>query len=1125
MRYTSLLLLVTLFLIALPGCAPKLSPGITVLEPVERELGGAEAQSHKIDLPANKYFRIEVEQIGVDAIVEVRNSVGESIVTVNTPTARVGSESVLLNTTKAGDYHVLVRSNEHAKKAGRYRLTVKELIVQTRSDKRRVKAETAMTEATRLNFNASIESKSTAIEKLRTDAIEHYEIARSEMHRLRNKEGEAWALYYMAAQYYELYEWKIAAALADDAATLFSESEDQLVLAAAFQIQGMALIETHEKLDFKIALNKFAQALALQRASRSFYDQAHTINHIGMAYYHQGELAIAREQFAKAGDMFNTLGEPQQAIWTLNNIASMDRKLGDYVRAIETFKQALSIPEAKEYKPERAKILDNLADAYAVLGNFEEALLMYREAAELFEVLGDRLGKARALSGTGLTYGRLDNWGTALEFFEQALALQQGPAENRALVKTHVIIGNAHRKLGQPIEALKVHNQALQLAKLPAEKADALIELGRDYAASGNVTGALDQFERALTSAVGDEAAVARAVALQELGQLKVAQDIDVVAGMSDLQEALQKHRDLHSEAGEAQTLQAMARAEHKLGHMTKALDYAANALEITEALRVRVGNPNLRLSFTGLQRPTYELHIALLMELAASQSEAGEHASNYTALALEVSERARARSLVELLTEARTDENQGFDPKLLNARNEKRKQLASLAYRLETQAAAGSTETATIRTELHAVKADLDIIEARIRNQNHRYAELTQPRHLKAADIQNLLAPTEAEDKSTVLLEYSLGEEQSFLWYVTANSIESWSLPARAKVEAAALEAYGNFKTLDLDNASRRASRRASSRLADMILAPVANRLKGQRVVFIPDGALQYIPFGALPIRGPGGSSVPLIEQNEVVTLPSAATLAMLRKASKGREPAKKAIAIFADPVFNQQDVRLAGNTIIERHASTRSSEERGRELLRLPSSGIEADEIAGLAAPAPVLKATGFAANRYSVLHTALDQFRHVHFATHGLINSRYPELSSLALSAFDKNGAPQPGFLRLYDIYSLKLNADLVVLSACEAALGKDVRGEGLIGLTRGFMYAGATGVVASLWRASDQATASLMKEFYRLMLMQNLKPADALRKAQLSISRQRKWRDPYYWAGFVLQGDWRYRKSST
>ncbi len=1119
MRCTSLCLLVTITLLALPGCAPNLSPVTAVQKPVERELTGTKAQTHQIELPASKYFRIEVTQLGIDASVEVRNPEGQSIATINTPTARVGKESFLLQTTNAGAYQVLVRSNEHGRKQGRYRLTVEELNNETRDDKRRLKAEQAVTEAARLNSKIAESSGSEAIEKLRADAIVQYEIAQSVWDRLRDTEKAAWTLYYMAMQYYQLFEWQLAAELARKAAKRFGESGDNLILGNVLQLQGMALIETHEKRDSETALNNFADALKLQRADGDLYAQANIINNVGLAYFQRGELAKARAQFVEAGDMFNVLGEPQQAIWTLNNIASIDRMLGNYRSAVDAFKKALKLPESGEYKPERARILDNLADAHVAVGDLQEALLRYREAADLFEALGDRAGKASALTGTGLTYGHLDDWPAALGFFERALRLQQGPTENRALVKTHMDIGNAQRKLNQPAKALKAHNHALALAKLPAEKANAYIELGRDYVALGNRNAAVRQFNRALASATGDEAARARAFALQERGKLKVEQDIDVLAGLADLQKALREHRALHAEAGTAQTLQAMARAEHKLGNVAKAVEHAAQALDITEALRIRVGSPNLRLSFTGLQSPTYELHIALLMELANSQGETRAPAPDYAALALEVSERARARSLVELLTEARTDDSQGINPELLQTRNDKRQQLAGLAFRLETLAAADSSETVTVEETLQSVQADLDVIDARVRNQNSQYAELTQPELLTAAEIQNLLAPTEAEDTNTVLLEYFLGEEQSFLWCVTANSIESWSLPGRAKIEAAAREVYSRLRTLDLDSASRATTQHAGARLAEMILAPALDRIKGQRVVIVPDGALQYIPFGALPISESDNSSVLLLEQHEVVTLPSASTLAVLRKAQREREPAKKSLAIFADPVFNHEDTRLAGSVKIEHRALTRSAEEAELNLLRLPASGREADAIANLAAQKTVLKATGFAASRSGVLDSPLADYRYVHFATHGLINSEYPELSSLALSAFDEKGAPQPGFLRLHDIYSLKLNADLVVLSACEAALGKDIRGEGLIGLTRGFMYAGTSSVVASLWRASDEATAKLMQEFYRLMLRQDLKPADALRKAQLAISGQRKWRDPYYWAGFILQGDWR------
>lgn len=1118
MRCTSLCLLVTITLLALPGCAPNLSPVTTVLKPVERELTGTEAQTHQIELPASKYFRIEVTQLGIDASVEVRDPEGQSIATVNTPTARVGKESFLLQTTNAGAYQVLVRSNEHARKQGRYRLTVEELNNETRDDKRRLKAEQAVTEAARLHSKIAESGGSEAIEKLRADAIVQYEIAQSEWDRLRDTEKKAWTLYYMATQYYQLFEWQQAAKFAEKASALFRKFDDKLVVANALRLQGEALTDTQEKADFTRALELLNEALTIQQMQGNRYDQALTTNILGKGFYLQSQLVEARKQFVKASDIFIALNEPRQAIQLLNNIATTDQMLRNYPNAVETYNKALELSVAGDFRLERAFLLANLATANGFLGELQEALLGYGEAAELYDSLGNRLGKARALSGTGITYSRLGNWQAALNFFEQALELQ-GSVEESALVTTYTKIGNALRNLQQPKEALSAHKKALTLAKLPAEKATSHIELGRDYSLKGEYSSAINHFNQALEFATGEEAALARAFALEERGRLKIQQETNITQGLADLREALKSHQALHSDVGEAQTLQTLARGEHKLGRAEKALTYAEKALEITEALRNRVGSPDLRVSFTGLKLPSYELHIALLMELASSRREASEQAPDYATLALEVSERARARSLVELLTEARTDDTQGIDPKLLQVRDKKRQELAGLAHRLETLAAGGSSETATVQTTLQSVQADLDVIEARIHKQNRQYAELIQPQLLAAEGIQGLLTPADAEDTDTVLLEYTLGEEQSFLWCVTTNSIESWSLPGRNEIEAAARDVYDKLKTLDLDSASRRAAQRARDRLAEMILAPAANRLNGKRVAVVPDGALQYIPFGALPISGSGNSSVALLEQHEVVTLPSASTLAALRKAKQKLEPAKKSIAIFADPVFTRQDNRLAGNPKIQRHASTRSAKEPERNLFRLPASGREADGIASLAGPESVFKATGFAANRSKVLDSRLADYRHVHFATHGLINTQYPELSSLALSAFDENGQPRPGFLRLHDIYSLKLNADLVVLSACEAALGKDIRGEGLIGLTRGFMYAGTPSVVASLWRASDEATATLMQEFYRLMLKQGLRPADALRKAQLGISRQRKWRDPYYWAGFILQGDWR------
>jgi CHAT domain-containing protein len=186
---------------------------------------------------------------------------------------------------------------------------------------------------------------------------------------------------------------------------------------------------------------------------------------------------------------------------------------------------------------------------------------------------------------------------------------------------------------------------------------------------------------------------------------------------------------------------------------------------------------------------------------------------------------------------------------------------------------------------------------------------------------------------------------------------------------------------------------------------------------------------------------------------------------------------------------------------------------------SRTEAEQIARLASSGGVLKALDFDASRETALRSELGQYRIVHFATHSVLNNEHPELSGVVLSLVDRYGRPRDGFLRLYDIYNLDLRADLVVLSACQTALGEEIRGEGLIGLTRGFLYAGAPRVVATLWKIDDRTTAEVMQRFYEQMLGRGRRPPDALRAAQIELWKMRGWDAPYYWAAFTLEGEWR------
>jgi CHAT domain-containing protein len=315
---------------------------------------------------------------------------------------------------------------------------------------------------------------------------------------------------------------------------------------------------------------------------------------------------------------------------------------------------------------------------------------------------------------------------------------------------------------------------------------------------------------------------------------------------------------------------------------------------------------------------------------------------------------------------------------------------------------------------------------------------------------------------------------------------------------------------------------------------------------LIVSDGALQYIPFAALPNPTTVQGSVPrpLVVNHEIVSLPSASTLSVLRREVAGRKPAPKAVAVTADPVYNRNDERIKGEELqsnrrgmnrptaprtrgelpFELERSARESGLRGGaiEFTRLKGTGYEARQILSLVPESQSKQSFGFNADMAAVTAPDLSQYRYVHFATHGLLNSTHPELSGLVLTLFDREGNPRDGFLRANQIFNLKLPAELVVLSACQTGLGKEVKGEGLVSLTRGFMYAGAPRVVVSLWSVPDAATAELMARFYRKMLKEGLRPAAALRAAQVSIiedSQKKDWVMPYYWAAFTLQGEWR------
>jgi CHAT domain-containing protein len=639
-------------------------------------------------------------------------------------------------------------------------------------------------------------------------------------------------------------------------------------------------------------------------------------------------------------------------------------------------------------------------------------------------------------------------------------------------------------------------------------------------------------------------------------------------------------------------------------GNLKESLTLMDSVITIIEDLRTKIGSQELRASYFATVQGYYKFYIDLLMQLHQQNPSQG-----YDALALNVSERSRARSLIELLTEAQANIRSGADPKLLEQERSLQQQLDALEKRRLELVSGQDTDAQlqTLEQERKTLQQDYQQLQEQIRLTSPRYAALKYPQPLTLQQIQQQVL-----DDDTMLLEYSLGEERSYLWAVTKTGITSYELPKRADIEALAQSFYeqtGKQKAPErggLGVAPREDSLEVTTKLSQILLSPVAGQLAGKRLLIVSDGALQYLPFAALPEpdtigksqnnsanlspnpkrsppaplkkgggrgesssplplqgRGAGGvrfssseqdrgkdkNSVPLIVNHEIVNSPSASTVAIIRQDTNGRKLAPKMIAVIADPVFSKDDERVktlvgqasrlseGGDGKISRGeggqdahptsqnvelsvlALTRSAREAGVTFQRLPFTRKESDRILSLIPNTQSQSAFDFTANRATATSPQLDQYQIVHFATHGILNSQNPELSGVVLSLVDEKGTPQNGFLRLNDIFNLNLPAELIVLSACETGLGKEIKGEGLVGLTRGFMYAGATRVLVSLWSVADEGTSELMSRFYKKMLQENLRPAAALRAAQIEMLQDPQWKSPYYWAAFTLQGEWK------
>ncbi len=813
-------------------------------------------------------------------------------------------------------------------------------------------------------------------------------------------------------------------------------------------------------------ISAYSRAAELYQRLGVISQQARCLHQLGRIASRSGDLETAEVYYSRSLARWREIGDRHEISVLAFDLAKIERRLRHPQAARRHLREALDVAE-HNVSPvlHEARIRTELGAIYQYRGQTRESINELRRALFVLDQPTSDEAKTKAQRARTLT--RLGNVLAGLatekalaeagELLAQAAELRRDLGEPRGIASTVNSLGLLYEKMNRPREALAAYEQAEELFQTLNDTPNTAVVRGN------------------------------RCRIVERLGGLETARSCYL--------EALAELRRVGYKNATAQALFDLAKNARRRNALAEAREWIGEALDIVEAIREESLGSDLRASFLDRKYDYYQLAIDLALELHATHPRAGHSEEAFWLL-----ESARARSFLESMARFQTKRDMPEEVEEVR--------IALHRAKVESLALEGASDE-----EVQRLQTKLGVLLERL-HMAYPQGQLGEPRILSGREVRQLLDP------ETVLLEFYLGEQQSAVWAITESGVVWRPLPPRAEIEKVARELYEamrggahRIRNWKLDHLGRE--------LSAMILAPVADLLDRPRLAVVPDGALRYIPFAALP--HPGGLAAttgaePLLLTHQITTTPSASVLAALRSRAAVRRPALDLMALIAAPTVR----RVAEESVGDNRLATGGEVSLGRpapplDTALLPHAAEEAAAILDLTAGESVHAAIGPAATRDFVFSGALENAEIIHFATHGHLDDRRGELSGLMLAQYDEEGRRIDGYLWAYEIHRLNLAAELVVLSACETALGESIRGEGLVGLTRGFLDAGAQRVLVSLWSVSDRATAQLMKLFYSRLLRDGLEPPEALRQAQIAL-RASGFAAPYYWAGFVLEGDW-------
>jgi CHAT domain-containing protein/tetratricopeptide (TPR) repeat protein len=1106
------------------SCTSALATPTVVAGPLKAI--GSQPVSAPLPVIAGHSYLIQVTEHGNDLLLEVLDPRGQVLARADHPERRTGTQRAVVAARESSSLLVRVRGAEHAGVSATATVQVFDLATFPASAdclsglKDLAEADAAYAAGVEISRGHSTSAQGSRAAFLR--AAQGYSAAERSFGDARDAglEGQA-ALALAGVEYFGLQDWAKAADSAETAATilgsvdLYRQARAEALLAGAWIEIGSTSAAGHaapghetspgELLERARQLLRRLEQFHLKRGER--YDAALQLTNIGLTYLNEGSYPECVRTSAEASRRFDSLHEIERRAQAWQNQALCLWGLGRLPEALRWFRRALDDISPESYPGVYMASITNTALAAYALGDLDESLRLYDQALPFAQKVQSPRDEAYCLYGIGVNYYALGDRQRARQFLERSLAIRTVALDGRGRMASLRALATIDAEQGRLEQALAADREALALAIAPSAIARIKIQQATHTAAAGHPADAKALLDEVIAPGakagplIQAEALLQRAVLLRSSGQPREA--------LADL--AIARPR-LHAFGNVMEEFEGdleLARALRLVGQPQAALAAVEQALAQSDAVRMQTANPELRAQLQSPLRPAYDLKLDLLRDQYEQATAAGRPAdANLLAAAgFATADAARARSFADVAAQRYSPAVRQELANDFSRREELYRELSARRFALDSRLERSGEDDPRAQhlvADIAELRRQADTINTRIAS---RAIKEESPSRSGREPVDIPALPSD-----TVLVSYWLGATSGYAWVVAPSQIHWIRLPSPGAIATRAVAFHRSLTRL-VDLPAERRLQEASA-LYNLVVRPLEPWLSGVRNwVIVPDGALAYVPFAALQAQGGQPRSF-VVSKHDIAVTPAAWMLE--KKHAQTLPPADRKILLVADPIYQATDPRRGSPTRSPAQSPRSASvpDDYPREYQRLPFTAVEAAGISAQFAPGEVEKLIGVDATRDRLLALDWSRYRYIHIATHGIVDAQVPQLSALILGSYDGKGEVEDHAVRVADVSVRTLSADVAVLSACETALGPEIRSEGLVGMSSTMLARGARAVVASLWPVPDEIGARLMTEFYQHMLHDSMRPEAALGSAMRSAASHERSADPALWAAFQV-----------